>query len=175
MAILPASFCIMLAGCESVKPPSTVAMVDVARYTGRWYEIARLPMPFQKKDEPAMAEYALAPNGTLSVHNTATRPDGSQHDIRGYATILNPPENTKLAVRFTTWFAPLIPIPKEGNYWILYVDDKYNEAIVGTPDRRYLWILSRSPKIPVQNLQALMERAAKSGFELTNLIHDPQR
>ncbi len=130
-------------------------------------------MPFQKANEAAIAEYGLLPNGTLSVHNIAIRPDGSQHDIHGYAEILNPPENTRLAVRFSTWFAPLIPIPKQGNYWIFYVDEAYQQAIVGTPDRRYLWVLSRTPKISEHQLQDLFQRGRKLGFDLSRVIRDP--
>lgn len=177
LAILPALACTLLAGCASPvrNPPATAGSVDVTRYLGRWYEIARLPMPFQKADEAAMAEYALNENGTLSVHNIAVRPDGSEHGIRGFATILNPPENTKLAVRFNTWFAPLIPVPKEGNYWILYRDGEYRSAIVGTPDRKYLWILARSPKITEAELGDLESRARKLGFDLSRMIRDPRR
>ena len=155
-------------------PPPTAATVDISRYTGRWYEIARLPMPFQKADESAIAEYGLLPNGTLSVHNIATRPDGTQHDIHGYAEILNAPENTKLAVHFSTWFAPFIPIPKQGNYWILHVDEDYQQAIVGTPDRKYLWILARTPVIPDHQFQDLAKFSEKLGFDLSRLIRDPR-
>lgn len=171
-----AAVCMVLAGCASPvrNPPATAGSVEIARYLGRWYEIARLPMPFQKAGEAAMADYGLNENGTLSVHNVAVRSDGTEHGIRGYATVLNAPQNTKLAVRFTTWFAPLIPIPKEGNYWILYRDEGYRTALVGTPDRKYLWILARSPKIPEAELSALKERAGNLGFDLTRLIRDPR-
>lgn len=153
--------------------PATAKSVDLKRYTGRWHEIARLPMPFQKPDEAAIAEYGGNPDGTISVHNIAFRPDGSQHDIRGYAKVLNPPENTKLAVRFNTWFGPLIPMPKEGNYWIHHVDDRYQEAIVGTPDRQYLWLLARSSTIPQQRYAALVAKAGRLGFDVSRLIKDP--
>jgi apolipoprotein D and lipocalin family protein len=168
--------CVVLAGCASPvrNPPATAGSVEVKRYLGRWYEIARLPMPFQKAGEAAMAEYGLNENGTLSVHNVAVRPDGSEHGIRGYATVLNPPQNTKLAVRFNTWFGPFIPVPKEGNYWILYRDEEYRTAIVGTPDRKYLWILARSPKIPEAELSDLEAKAKKLGYDLSRLIRDPR-
>ncbi|MGB6222021.1 lipocalin family protein [Haloferula sp.] len=156
-------------------PPATAKLVDLSRYTGRWHEIARLPMPFQKDDEAAIAEYGANPDGTLSVHNIAIRPDGSQHDIRGKATVLNPPKNTKLAVRFSTWFGPLIPVPKEGNYWVLHVDDSYQEAIVGTPDRKYLWILSRTPTIPELRYTSLVDKAEASGFDVSRLIRPAQK
>jgi len=160
---------------RSVNTPPTAARVDLKRYVGRWYELARLPMPFQKADEAAIAEYGSNADGTVSVHNIAIRPDGTQHDIRGYATVLNPPDNTKLAVRFSTWFGPLIPVPKEGNYWILHVDDLYQEAIVGTPDRKYLWLLARTATIPEARYTALVAKAKALGFDVSRLIKDPQR
>lgn len=167
-----------LASCSTTKSrvdtPATAKSVDLKRYSGRWYEIARLPMPFQKADESAIAEYGSNADGTISVHNIAIRPDGTQHDIRGYAKVLNPPENTKLAVRFSTWFGPLIPVPKEGNYWVLHVDDNYQEAIVGTPDRKYLWLLARTPEIPPPHYAALVAKAELLGFETSHLIQAPR-
>jgi apolipoprotein D and lipocalin family protein len=168
-----------LASCSSMKsslpPPATAQAVDLDRYTGRWFEIARLPMRFQKAGEAAVAEYGANPDGTISVHNIAIRPDGSQHDIRGYAKVLNPPANTKLAVRFSTWFGPLIPVPKEGNYWVLHVDDGYQEAIVGTPDRKYLWLLARTATIPEQRYAGLVAKAEALGFDVSRLIKAPPR
>lgn len=142
--------------------PATAKSVDLKRYSGRWHEIGRLPMPFQKADESAIAEYGNNADRTISVHNIAIRPDGTQHDIRGYAKVLNPPENTKPAVRFNTWLGPLIPVPKEGNYWVLHVDEDYQEAIVGTPDRKYLWLLARTPEIPPQHYAPSLPKRAVS-------------
>jgi apolipoprotein D and lipocalin family protein len=158
-----------------VDVPVPAAAVDLSRYAGRWYELARLPMPFQKANEAAIAEYAANADGTISVHNIAIRPDGSQRDIRGYAKVLNPPENTKLAVRFKTWFGPLIPVPKEGNYWIFHVDEHYHEAIVGTPNRKYLWLLARTPTIPDASYAALVAKASQLGFDTSRLLRDPLR
>lgn len=175
LGIVLSAVCLLLAGCASPvrNPPATAGKVDVMRYLGRWYEIARLPMPFQKANEAARAEYGLNADGTLSVHNVAVRPDGTEHGIRGFAKVLNPPDNTKLAVRFSTWFGPLIPIPREGNYWILYRDEEYRTAIVGTPDRKYLWILARSPKITDAEFGDLKARAVRLGYDLSGLIRDP--
>jgi len=163
-----------LTSCCTMKsplsPPATAKAVDLSRYAGRWFEVARLPMPFQKAGEAAMAEYGSNPGGTISVHNIAIRPDGSQHDIRGYAKVLNPPENTKLAVRFSTWFGPLIPMPKEGNYWVIHVDDRYQEAIVGTPDRKYLWLLARTATISRPSYEGLVAKAEALGFDVSRLI-----
>jgi apolipoprotein D and lipocalin family protein len=168
-----------LASCSSPTSrgdaPATAKVVDLSRYTGRWFEIARLPMPFQKANEAAIAEYGRNADGTVSVHNIAIRADGSQHDIRGRAKVLNPPENTRLAVRFSTWFGPLIPVPKAGNYWILHVDEDYQEALVGTPDRKYLWLLARTSTIPEPRYTALVAQADRLGFDTARLLKDPQR
>ena len=166
---------VLFSACTSTvkNPPPTAKQIDLKRYQGRWHEIARLPMPFQKADEAAIAEYNQNSNGTVSVHNIAVRPDGSQHDIRGYATVLNPPMNTKLTVRFNTWFGSFIPVAKEGNYWVLYVDNDYQHAIVGTPDRKYLWILNRTPQLPDEQFQEMVLRAAELGCDLSGLIKDP--
>lgn len=182
----PLLVCLLLAtlgpcliSCSSSRQPTkalpTAAKVDLKRYIGRWHEVARLPMPFQKADEAAIAEYGSNADGTVSVHNIAIRPDGTQHDIRGYAKVLNPPQNTKLAVRFSTWFGPLIPVPEEGNYWILHVDDRYQEAIVGTPDRKYLWLLARNATLSDARYHALVAKAKNLGFDVARLIRDPQR
>jgi apolipoprotein D and lipocalin family protein len=172
-------FGLSLASCSSPKSrgdaPATATVVDLSRYTGRWHELARLPMPFQTANEAAIAEYGTNADGTISVHNIAIRPDGSQRDIRGYAKVLNPPENTKLTVRFKTWFGPLIPVPKEGNYWILYVDEQYEEAIVGTPNRKYLWLLARATTIPEAGYAALVDKADQLGFNTSRLLKSPQR
>lgn len=163
-----------LASCSApddrATPPQTAAKVDLERYTGRWHEIARLPAPFQKDNEQAIADYGRNADGTVSVHNIAVRPDGSQYGIKGCARVLNPPENTKLAVRFNTWFGPLIPVPDEGNYWILHVDGNYQEAIVGTPDRGFLWLLARTPRLSETRYKALVGKARDAGFDVTRLV-----
>ena len=173
-----AAFGLILTSCSSTKnhmdAPATAKVVDLSRYAGRWFEIARLPLFFQKANESAIAEYGSNPDGTVSVHNIAVRPDGTQHDIRGYAKVLNPPENTKFAVRFHTWFGPLIPVPKAGNYWILHVDELYQEAIVGTPNRKHLWLIARTVTISDERYAALVARAEQLGFDVSRLIKDPQ-
>jgi apolipoprotein D and lipocalin family protein len=178
--LLPVALVLLALGLVScsttssrVDAPATAPAVDLGRYTGRWFEIARLPMRFQKADEAAIAEYGSNADGTVSAHNIAIRPDGSQHDIRGYAKVLNPPENTKLAVRFKSWFGPLIPVPKEGNYWILHVDEHYEEAIVGTPHRKYLWLLARTSTIPEPRYAALVAKAQQLGFDTSRLLTVP--
>lgn len=166
------AFSFLLGACSSApkNPPPTASKVDLDRYVGTWHEIARMPMPFQRDGDAAKAIYGKNADGTVSVHNIAIRPDGTQRDIRGTATVLNPGENSKLAVRFNTWFGPLIPVSKEGNYWIFEVDTDYRHALVGTPDRKYLWILARSPALPQQTEESLVNKAASLGFDTSRLI-----
>jgi apolipoprotein D and lipocalin family protein len=182
MALLLAGlivFGMAMVSCSSASgkmdAPPTAKSLDLKRYAGRWHEIARLPMPFQKIGEAAIAEYGINADGTISVRNTAIRPDGSQRDIRGYARVLNPPTNTKLAVRFSTWFGPLIPVSEAGNYWILHIDERYQEAIVGTPDRKYLWILARTSTLPQQRYEDLAKMAGSLGFDVSLLIKSPNQ
>lgn len=177
--MLKKSFCFaiaaIVASCaphrEKVAPPATAAKVDVARYIGKWHEVARLPAPFQRDNETAIAEYGLNEDGTVSVRNVAVRPDGSERDIRGTARILNAPQNTKLDVRFDTWFGKFIPESPEGNYWILHVDSNYQEAVVGTPSRKYLWILARDPNLSEARRDRLVQIAKERGYAVDRLIH----
>ena len=166
-----------LISCQSPPPkapPKTADKVDVARYLGRWHEIARLPMPFQQENEAAIAEYGRNADGSVSVRNIGVQPDGTTREVHGYAKVLNPGTNTKLLVRFTEWFAVFIPKPEEGNYWILHVDKDYRHAVVGTPDRRYLWILSRSSSIQEKDLEQLKAIAREQGYDVSRLFRSAQ-
>lgn len=169
-------FGLAVASCRapgpSALPPSTAPKIDLNRYIGKWHEVARLPAPFQKANEAAIAEYGINEDGTLAVRNIAIRANGGERDIKGRAIILNPPVNTKLEVSFDTWFAWFIPTSEKGNYWILHVDARYQEAIVGTPDRKFLWILARSPEIPEHRREALVKIGESRGYDVSRLIHN---
>jgi apolipoprotein D and lipocalin family protein len=90
---------------------------------------------------------------------------------------VNPADRGRAArrLRFHTWFGPLIPVPREGNYWVLYIDKGYQHALIGTPDRRYLWILARSPRVAEAKFQELVTKARSLGFDVSLLIRDPIR
>jgi len=148
----------------------TVETVDLGRYEGRWYEIARLPAFFQRDCVRSEAEYAARPDGALGVRNSCITAAGERRSIEGTARVVDPATNAKLLVTFETWFAWLMPKPAGGNYWILALDPEYETALVGTPDRGYLWILARTPTIPETRERALLARAEALGFDTSRLV-----
>ncbi len=158
------------AGIESRQPLQTVASVDLARYAGTWYEIARLPMWFQRHCIDSKAIYTIRPNGTIGVHNECMTDTGGLDQVDGIATIVDTHTNAKLAVTFDNFFARLVGPSKDGNYWILDLDPDYQTALVGTPDRRYLWMLSRSPQLDEATYQRMVGTAQQLGFPVSDLI-----
>jgi apolipoprotein D and lipocalin family protein len=167
--------CAVLSACagpgafDPAKAPPTVARVELARYGGTWYEIARLPMWFQRSCLRSQATYGLLETGEVSVLNECDT--GSKKDsIRGRARVVDARTNARLEVRFDNWFAVFIPSQPQGNYWILYLDEDYRTVIVGTPDRENLWIMARTPVIDESQYAKLVEIARGLGFETDKLI-----
>ncbi|OQW34788.1 MAG: hypothetical protein A4E19_17890 [Nitrospira sp. SG-bin1] len=164
---------LMVAGCvgiESRQPLHTVASVDLARYAGTWYEIARLPMWFQRHCLDSKAVYTVRPDGKIGVHNECVTDSGTLDQADGIATVVDPNTNAKLAVTFDNFFARLVGPSRDGNYWILDLDPEYQTALVGTPDRRYLWVLSRRPHLDEATYQRLVGKARQLGFPISDLI-----
>ena len=153
-------------------PPPTVPALDLARYAGRWYEIARLPAVFQRRCVRSWAEYTPLAADRLAVVNSCETADGEQRSIRGEARVVDASSHAKLLVTFDTWFAWLLPRPRQGNYWVLALGAGYDTALVGTPDRRYLWILARTPRLAPEAETAMVERARALGFDVTRLVRD---
>jgi apolipoprotein D and lipocalin family protein len=158
------------AGIESQQPLSTVPSVNLARYAGTWYEIARLPMWFQRHCVDSKAVYAILPNNKVHVHNECVTDSGTLDQVDGVATVVDSTTNARLAVVFDNFFARLVGPSREGNYWIIDLDPDYQVAMVGTPDRRYLWILSRTPNLDMTTYQGLMTKAQNLGFPVSKLI-----
>lgn len=142
--------------------------VDLPRYMGTWYEIARLPAWFQRNcSSNTTAGYSLRPDGRVTVLNQCRMKDGSLKSAQGIARIANKKgPNSKLKVRF---FGPF-----QGDYWILDLDPEYRWAVVGDPHRRYLWVLSRQPQLSAEIFAAIVERAAGQGYDVTRLIMTKQ-
>jgi apolipoprotein D and lipocalin family protein len=141
-----------------------VESLDLSRYTGRWYEVARLPNSFQRKCvAETMATYTLRPDGRITVLNVCRRADGRIDRITGVAKRRSPDDpNSKLRVTFF-W-------PFYGNYWVIDLDRDYRWAVVGEPGRRYFWVLSRDPTVDGPTLDGILARARAQGYDLSKLI-----
>lgn len=146
-----------------------VESVDLARYQGLWYEIARLPQRFQSGCTAVTAEYTPLANGKIRVLNTCRKGslDGPVKSATGTARVVNSPQNSKLKVSFF-W-------PFEGDYWILELGENYEYAVVGAPSRESLWILSRTPELPEAQINAILERRVAQGFDIAPMIRTVQK
>ncbi len=150
----------VLCGCEALYSPlATVEKVDVDRYTGRWYEIARYPNSFETGCVGVTADYELMDDGRVSVVNTCIEGDldGEVRTIEGVARVTDPVSNAKLAVSFF--------FPFEGAYWILELGEDYEYAVVGEPSRSFLWILSREPTLDQTIRDGIEERLPELGYD----------
>lgn len=161
-----ATICILAwsGGCGLFQAPlAVVESVDIERYAGKWYEIARYPNTFERNCVGVTAEYSLRDDGKISVLNTCYEEtlDGAMRTIEGSARTVDA-TNAKLKVSF---FGPF-----EGDYWILDLDEDYTYAVVGAPNRRFLWILSRTPELDEDLLDEIREWLPSLGFDPDRLI-----
>ncbi len=145
------------------KPLDVVPHVDLQRYLGRWYEIATIPQRFQKGCVGVTADYSLRKDGTIDVINTCRKEtlDGKVKRAHGKAWVVDKTTNAKLKVRFF-W-------PFTGDYWVIGLDADYRWAIVGHPDRTYLWILSRTPQMDEALYAELLKAIEAKGYDLSKI------
>jgi apolipoprotein D and lipocalin family protein len=140
----------------------TVSNVDLSRYAGKWYQIAFFPTVFQGKCTiDTTATYGLRSDGVVSVFNECYKPNGKYKSILGSARPVDS-TNSKLKVKFF-WFAPA------GDYWIINLDANYQYAVVGSPDRKFLWILSRTPQMTGSLYLALVKSAEEQAFPVERI------
>lgn len=150
------------------REPEVQPKVDLQRYTGRWYEIARLPNRFQEDCVGEVtADYQLLEAGRLRVVNQCSRADGRQMRAEGVARPVDD-AGAKLEVRFAPALFSFLPFVW-GDYWILELAPDYSYALVGSPDRAQLWILSRTPSLNRGVYQRLVNRAALEGYDVARL------
>ncbi len=150
--------------------PTPIPYVDLNRYQGDWYEIARIPASFQKECfSGTMAQYELANDGTVNVTNSCDRKGGFRKIARGQARVISTDINSKLEVTFVSFLGKWVYL-FGGDYWILYLDDNYQHVIVGHPKRTYGWILSRSSVIDKQTLQHLETRLRQQGYNTCQFL-----
>lgn len=162
----------LVRGEKREKPPlSVVPSVDLTRYSGRWYEIARLPNRFEEKcASDVTAEYTLLSADKIKVVNQCRKKDGRVSNAEGAAKLADKRgANSRLKVRFAPGFLSFIPAVW-GDYQIIELAPDYSHALVGEPGRKYLWILSRTPRMDEETYKRLTERAAAEGFDVAKLV-----
>jgi apolipoprotein D and lipocalin family protein len=150
--------------------PKTVGQVDLKRYQGTWYEIARMPMFFQRNCVQSEAHYGLKPDGSVDVLNRCKTAGGSWQEAHGTATQQVAGKSDKLWVVFDNWFSRLAPGLAKGNYWIIDLNTSYTEVVVGHPERKYLWLMARTPTVSEDTKQRLLARARQQGYDTSKLI-----
>ena len=171
---LPVIASLLLAACtsqpdyrEEKAPPPTVTPVELEKYAGLWYEIARYPNWFERECTGVTAEYTLNADGSVAVTNTCFKeaPTGPKKVAEGRARIVEGTGNSQLKVKFAPAWVPFA----EGDYWILALEPDYSASLVGTPDGKYLWILSRTPQLDPAVLDRLKQRATDLGYKVAPL------
>ncbi|MBA3004030.1 MAG: lipocalin family protein [Desulfurivibrio sp.] len=173
VAVLAAFLLSSCYGCASrttVAPLATVSYVDLARYSGTWHELARLPMWFQRDCLQSRAEYTLLSENEITVVNSCPTAGGGNKKAHGIAMVVDEQTNAKLTVRFDNWFSRIFPGLTTGDYWILWLDPAYQTVLVGTPDRKFLWILARTPSVDRETFNQLSTLAQELGFATEQLI-----
>lgn len=146
------------------KEPSVVSSVDLKRYMGTWYEIARLPNFFERKLKCASATYTLREDGKITVLNKGnyiTNPEKTT-SAEGVAWIPDINSPGKLKVQFF-W-------PFSGDYWIMELDKDYRYVLVGDPSRKYLWILNREKEMAESTFNTLLQKAIDNGYDVKSII-----
>jgi apolipoprotein D and lipocalin family protein len=155
-----------LVGCPA--PPDTVARLDLERYEGLWYEIAKYPVFFEIGLTGVTAEYTLREDGSVAVVNSGFRGslDGERETIAGTATVPNPSDPGKLVIRFDQPIAGLFP----ADYWVIDLAADYSWAVVSGPSRQTLWILSRTPSMDEATYDAITTELDRRGFNTQRLV-----
>lgn len=156
------------------EPLQTVKHVDLERYIGKWYEIARFDQKFQKNCTAVTATYSKRRDGDIKVLNTCRlyNPTGKSKQSIGRAWVNDKVSNAKLRVQFFLIRFRINSLA--GNYWIIELDqENYSYAVIGDPTRRYLWILSRSPQMEEGMYNELVTRARGHGFDTSKLLITP--
>lgn len=158
-----------MATLSNAQPLRTVPNVDLAKYAGTWYEIASFPQRFQKGCHCTTATYTQSDKGYIIVENRCNRDsvNGKASCIKGKAFVEEGSGNAKLKVQFF-W-------PFKGKYWIIDLADDYSYAVVGHPNRKYLWILSRTPKMADDVYQGIIGRVKANGFDTGKLQRTQQK
>jgi apolipoprotein D and lipocalin family protein len=154
------------------QPPKTVPFVDLKKYIGVWYEIAKIPNSFQDQCiKETTAKYSLNDDGEIEVINSCIDEDNEIDDAEGIARIVDKSSNAKLEVSFVSFLGWR---PFWGDYWVIGLDENYNWALVGTPDRKYGWILSRTKHLESKTMENIFNLLREQGYDPSDFIMSTQ-
>ena len=156
------------------EPLQAVEKIELNKYLGTWHEVARKPLYFQRKcDSNVTANYSLNKNGNIKVDNSCYTKDGKFKQTIGEAFVQNAPSNSKLKVSFLPKIIRWLPVGR-GDYWVLKIDENYETVLVGEPDKKYMWILSRSQQPQPEVVQEYLNYAESIGYDLSDVIKTKQ-
>lgn len=151
-----------------------IPALDVQRYMGTWYEVARYPNWFQKKcTDASRADYSVMDGGRIQVINRCRTADGQLSETLGVARQAGEGSSAKLQVRFAPAWLSFLPFVW-GDYWVIELDADYQLVAVSEPKREYLWILSRTPKFAPDKYNVLLGKLKQQGFDVSKLVLSPQ-
>lgn len=154
---------------QSDQDVKTIASLDVPRYLGTWYEIAKFPNWFQRKCiSNTKAVYTAKPDGNLRVLNSCTTASGETSEAEGLARQIGAKDSPKLEVRFAPEWLSFLPMVW-GDYWVIDLDPQYQLAAVSDPSRKYLWVLSRTPQVDPKVYADLLQRLQQQRFDVQKL------
>ena len=152
---------------------TVVRHVDLAKYVGRWYEIASIPQFFQRKCVGEVsAEYSTLDDGRIKVVNQCRKADGTMSSAEGRAEVVDPSVTAKLRVTFVKLIGWIFAFG--GDYWIIDLDPDYRFAVIGHPKRTYAWILARTPILSREDLGPIAERLKAQGYDTCQLLMTSQ-
>lgn len=159
-------------GQNDPSEPAPVDSVNLARYVGTWYEISKLPNWFQRRCvSNTTATYALRDDGRISVVNRCSTDGDDEIEASGAARIVDPASNARLAVSFFNIFGWYL---FWGDYWIIGLDPDYQYAVIGTPSRKYGWILSRTPTLTLNQREKVDALLRQNGYRPEAFISTAQ-
>lgn len=165
LLLVVALTCVCARAADATAPLAPVPALDVARYMGTWYEIAKYPNRFQRAcAAQTRAEYRLMPDRQIEVVNSCREADGSIRTAAGEVRQVGSPDSPKLQVRFAPAWLSFLPFVW-GDYWVIDIDRGYRLVAVSEPKREYLWVLSRTPQVDPAAYDALLGRLAAQGFD----------
>ena len=154
---------------HDMPPLQAIARLDVPRYMGRWYEVARFPNRFQKQcTGQTQAQYRLLPDARVEVLNRCRLADGGVQQALGLARPVDGVSTAQLQVRFAPDWLSWLPWVW-GDYWVVDLDEDYTLAAVSEPSREYLWVLSRTPQVEPARYAALLKRLSAMGLDVGRL------